>query len=163
MDVQSSRHLLYLMACGLNQWPPREMALEGLDFETLYKQAGQHSVTALVCSALEHTRLFAKAEPEHREKFQNRKNQAVRRTMLFDAERRAVSETMETRGIWHVALKGSVLQDMYSKYGIREMADVDMLIAPDMREEARDILGLQGGILRGGHPRRVLQAAHIQF
>lgn len=139
MDVQSSRHLLYLMACGLNQWQPQETVLEGLDFEILYKQAGQHSVTALVGSALEHTRLFEQAEPELREKFQNRKNQAIRRRMLFDAERRAVSETMETRGIWHVALKGSVLQDMYPKYGIREMADVDMLIDPDMREEARDI------------------------
>ena len=144
MNTESSRGLLYLMACGLTGRQPEEALLHGLDLERVYRQARRHSVTALVCTALEGTTVFRQAAPEIRQKFLDRKNQALRRAMLFDAERRAVSDRMEALGIRHVALKGSLLQDLYPKYGTREMADVDMLIDPAKREAARELFLARG-------------------
>ena len=168
MNTESSRGLLYLMGCGLKDRQPEEALLQELDPEELYRQARRHSVTALVCTALEGTAVFRQAGPEIRQKFLDRRNQAICRAMLFDAERRAVSDRMEALGIWHVALKGSLLQNLYPKYGSREMADVDMLIDPAKRETTRELFVSRGyrvesygedihdvplDVLRGGGPR----------
>ena len=144
MNTESSRGLLYLMGCGLKDRQPEEALLQELDPEELYRQARRHSVTALVCTALAGTAVFRQAGPEIRQKFLDRRNQAICRAMLFDAERRAVSDRMEALGIWHVALKGSLLQNLYPKYGSREMADVDMLIDPAKRETARELFVSRG-------------------
>ncbi len=144
MNTESSRGLLYLMGCGLKDRQPEEALLQELDPEELYRQARRHSVTALVCTALEGTAVFRQAGPEIRQKFLDRRNQAICRAMLFDAERRAVSDRMEALGIWHVALKGSLLQNLYPKYGSREMADVDMLIDPAKRETTRELFVSRG-------------------
>lgn len=64
--------------------------------------------------------------------------------MLLDAERAAIMMQLESAGIWHMPLKGSVLKDWYPKPGMREMADNDILFDPSERERVRGIFRSRG-------------------
>ena len=131
--------LLRLMACALNGVPPREDSLAEVDLSRLLALARKHSVAAMVCLALEDTQTFAQAEKEIRRQWLEAKNRAIRKNMLMDAEYREVCQELERRGIRYLPLKGSVLKDWYPRCGMRERADVDILIDPEKREQVKQL------------------------
>lgn len=45
----------------------------------------------------------------------------------------------EKAGIWYLPLKGVILKEMYPVYGIRQMADNDILFDFTYRKEVKDI------------------------
>lgn len=57
----------------------------------------------------------------------------------MDSEREALSDAMEQAGIWHKPLKGSILKDQYPQFGMREMADNDILFDDTKREELKTL------------------------
>ena len=136
---QTQQQLLYLLSCALHETAPEEAILGDIQWNALFSAARAHSVFAMVCMALEPTKTFAQEEPEVRKQWLDAKNKAVRKNMLLDTDRERLMEKMEQAQIWHMPLKGSILKDWYPRYGMREMADNDILIDPARREQVRDI------------------------
>jgi hypothetical protein len=65
-------------------------------------------------------------------------SRSVRKTMLFDAERSRVLSFLEENGIWYMPLKGILLKDLYPVYGMRQMADNDILFDPEYASAVND-------------------------
>lgn len=141
---KTSEILIYLMKCSLQNTKPEEAPLARADLEALLRLAGAHSVSAMVCMALEKTTIFAGADDAVKKHWREAKNKAIRKNMLLDAERAAIMMQLESAGIWHMPLKGSVLKDWYPKPGMREMADNDILFDPSERKRVRGIFQSRG-------------------
>lgn len=142
--TKTSEHLLYLMACALQGVSAREEIWVDVDLKQLLIMARKHSVSSMVCMALEKTAVFANADEATKKQWIDAKNKAIRKNMLLDAERRTISHELETQGIWYMPLKGSILKDWYPKPGMREMADNDILFDPSGREQVREIFQNRG-------------------
>ena len=71
-----SKILLYLMACSIQSIKPEDKVLVGADLEKLLQTAKAHSVSAMVCMALEQTDTFRNAEESTRLKWIDAKNKA---------------------------------------------------------------------------------------
>lgn len=136
---KTSEFLIYLMACSLQGTKPDEALLANIDMEALLRLAKAHSVSAMVCMALEQTDAFQNAAETTRLKWLDAKNKAVRKNMLLDAERHQLEKEFAEHGIWYMPLKGSILKDWYPKFGMREMADNDILFDPAGRKQVREI------------------------
>lgn len=141
---KTSEFLIYLMACSLQGTEPEGAPLANIDLEALLRLAKAHSVSAMVCMALEQTDAFQHAAETTRLKWLEAKNKAIRKNMLLDAERKAILHELEIQGIWYMPLKGSILKDWYPKPGMREMADNDILFDPSGREQVREIFQNRG-------------------
>lgn len=141
---KTSELLIYLMACSLQGTKPEGAPLANIDLEALLRLAKAHSVSAMVCMALEQTDAFQHAAETTRLKWLEAKNKAIRKNMLLDAERKAILHELEIQGIWYMPLKGSILKDWYPKPGMREMADNDILFDPSGREQVREIFQNRG-------------------
>ena len=136
---KTSELLVYLMACSLQGTKPEEALLANVDLEALLQLAKAHSVSAMVCMALEQTDVFHGAEKSIQMKWLDVKNKAVRKNMLLDAERANLEKEFAQRGIWYMPLKGSILKDWYPKFGMREMADNDILFDAEKRKQVKEI------------------------
>ena len=136
---KTSEFLIYLMACSLQGTKPEEALLANIDMEALLRLAKAHSVSAMVCMALEQTDAFQHAAETTRLKWLDSKNKAVRKNMLLDAERHQLEKEFAEHGIWYMPLKGSILKDWYPKFGMREMADNDILFDAAGRKQVREI------------------------
>ena len=141
---KTSKFLIYLMACSLQGTKPEEALLANIDMEALLRLAKAHSVSAMVCMALEQTDEFQHAAETTRLKWLDSKNKAVRKNVLLDAERASLEKEFAEHGIWYMPLKGSILKDWYPRYGMREMADNDILFDETKREQVNEIF-LQRG------------------
>lgn len=141
---KTSEFLIYLMACSLQGTKPEEALLANIDMEALLRLAKAHSVSAMVCMALEQTDAFQHAAETTRLKWLDCKNKAVRKNMLLDAERHRLEKEFAEHGIWYMPLKGSILKDWYPKFGMREMADNDILFDATRRQQVRDIFVNRG-------------------
>ncbi len=141
---KTSEFLIYLMACSLQGTKPEEALLANIDMEALLRLAKAHSVSAMVCMALEQTDAFQHAAETTRLKWLDCKNKAVRKNMLLDAERHRLEKEFAEHGIWYMPLKGSILKDWYPKFGMREMADNDILFDPAGRKQVREIFQNRG-------------------
>lgn len=139
-----SCHMIYLISCSLQRRVPEKEIADDFDLLALYRLARFHSLTAIVCMALETTDAFHSAAPELRKKWTDARDKAIRKNMLLDAERAQIMAEMSRRGIWHMPLKGSVLQELYPKYGMRQMADNDILFDSCYRLEMADIMKRRG-------------------
>lgn len=59
---------------------------------------------------------------------------AVRKVLLFDAERKKLCAWMDSEHIWYLPLKGIILKDYYPSVGMRQMSDNDILFDADAWE-----------------------------
>lgn len=123
----------YLCGCAARKTIPDPKELDGTDLEKLYEAAEKHLVTAAVGMALESAGMKTHS-------FEQAVAQAQRKNALLDADRAKVLAGMEKAGIWYMPLKGSVLKDMYPRYGMRQMSDNDILIDPERRADVRTIM-----------------------
>lgn len=141
---KTSELLIYLMACSLQGTKPEGALLANIDLEALLRLAKAHSVSAMVCMALEQTDAFQHAAETTRLKWLEAKNKAIRKNMLLDAERHQLEKEFAEHGIWYMPLKGSILKDWYPKFGMREMADNDILFDASKRKEVKAIFRGRG-------------------
>lgn len=123
----------YLLACALNDITPDRELIPTEHVEALYAYAKHHSVGALVSVALEKLGLAP-------EKALVERNMAIRKTMLLDAGRAELFSRFREKGIRYMPLKGIIMKDLYPSIGLRQMADNDILIDPEYRERAKDIM-----------------------
>lgn len=135
--------MLYLIQCGIHSVVPEPERVAKMDLEKVYAKSKTQSLEALVCMALES---LMQSNPEVRipderqilPQWKEEKNKAVAKNLMMDAAREQLFAFLEEHGIWHVALKGVVLCRIYPKYGMRQMADNDILFDPSFRREVHD-------------------------
>lgn len=65
---------------------------------------------------------------------------SIRRNLLFDQERSAITNFFEQNGIWYLPLKGTVIKSLYPNPEMREMNDVDILIDQNGRDAVKDFM-----------------------
>ena len=125
--------LVYLVACAANEVAPDADLVAEMDLDALYQVASRHMLAAAVALALE-------AAGVRDERFTRALQNSVRRNAIMDAEMGALFAEMDAAGIWHVPLKGAVLQHMYPAYGMRQMSDRDILFDAARADDVRAIM-----------------------
>ena len=130
---------IYLIACALNGTSPDESYTASIDHDSLYKFAVSQNIDAMLGWVLSRTDCG-----EMTAKWKAAFDRSVRKTMLFDAERARVLSFLEENRIWYMPLKGILLKDLYPVYGMRQMADNDILFDPESSETVTDFFTRQG-------------------
>ena len=125
--------VLYLAGCAVQKQVPDRQRIAETDLETLYQSAQNHKLAAITGMALESAGIkdirFSKAILL-----------AQRKNILLETDLAAVSAKLEEASIWHMPLKGTVLKDLYPRFGMREMADCDVLIDAEKAKDIRRIM-----------------------
>lgn len=131
--------MLYLLSCGVNKTKPQQNILEQYKSDDrklmqLYRFSKQHFVEALTGTVLKQAGVPL---PDPWEKDMAK---AVRKVILFDAERTRILSFMEQRGIWYLPLKGIILKEFYPSIGMRQMSDNDILFDEAFAEQVREYM-----------------------
>lgn len=122
-----------LCACVVWDEVPDPAWCAGLNLENLYLAAKKHLLLAITAEALERAGV-------HDDAFHKAKASAVRKSILFDAERAKILSALEEQGIWYMPLKGAVLKEFYPGIGLRQMADNDILYDVSRCEDVKSIM-----------------------
>ena len=146
---QAAWDMLYLVQCGINSAVPDLKRVAKMDLEKVYARSKSQSLEALAYMALEsligsNPAVPIADEDQMLQQWKEEKNKAIAKSLMMDAAREQLFAFLDQRGIWYVALKGVVLCRMYPKYGMRQMADNDILFDPSFRREVRDWFVKQG-------------------
>lgn len=136
---------IYLSVCALKG---EKATLAAVDFEELWKLARAHDMTALIGKALLDTEAYHGADKTEQKRWTEAVNQSIKKTMLFDAERKRILAFLEENGIWYMPLKGAVINGLYKNFGTREFADNDILFDENYRDAVRDYMLQIGYTLR---------------
>ncbi len=145
--LTSGRDVIYLAACALHGRCPRREAIERMDLEAVFCQASRHSMQAITYMAV--ARYMAEYGREGLwepllEQWKKSHDAALHFLVMADIEKESLLNVLEQRGIWYMPLKGTVIQELYPRLGMRQMSDVDILIDPTRRAEVRDLMAQQG-------------------
>ena len=127
--MTTAQTVIYLCRCAVDCVSP--VIDDSWDLDAIYKLASRHSVAAMVGMAL---------GDAGGERFKQAVAAAQRRAVIFEEERKKVAHGLDRAGIWYVFLKGSVIKDYYPRFGMREMADVDILFDPSRAADVRGIM-----------------------
>ena len=125
--------LIYLLSCSIRGLSPDVDRVDNMDLSSIYQLASYHSVAAMTAFALEQ----AISLPSD---FDQAKKKAIRKLALFDIERGKLFKSLDDNQIWYLPLKGIILKDYYPRYGMREMADNDILCEIDRMPDVKRIL-----------------------
>ncbi len=139
--------VIYLASCALNGIKPDASRVLGMDLTAVYKASARHSMQAITCFAIESLLVSDKdfsIDDKLLSEWKDAKNKAVRKLIFFDAEREKIFAFMNNHGIWHMPLKGVVLQKFYPKFGMRQITDNDILFDETFRKELRDYMESMG-------------------
>ncbi len=142
---KSSKKLLYLLACALNEQAPVIQSISEADEKKIFSLAHMHGVASMAYSAIRGNDSLKNHFSESTlEKFKKASDSAFKKRALLDMERDIIFLNLEQMGIWYCPLKGIIIQDLYPEYGMREMADNDILFDEGKRDELRKLLTSRG-------------------
>ncbi|MBR4812806.1 MAG: nucleotidyltransferase family protein [Lachnospiraceae bacterium] len=130
---QVVKDLAYLVGCSVNGRVPEKERIDAMDAEAVLRLASRHTLGAAAAMALESGGCKSK-ETEKKIII------AVRRAACFEAEWETIKKKLEEAGIWYLPLKGAVIKSLYPQYGMREMADHDILFDATRAEDLRNIM-----------------------
>ena len=131
-----AQDLIYLVSCAVNGVKPEPERVAGMDLDAIYKLASRHLLAAAVAPAL-------KAAGVKDARFANALEHAALKSSTMDMEMDALFAEMDAAGIWHMPLKGTVLQHLYPVYGMRQMSDHDILFDA---KRAGDVKAIMEGL-----------------
>ena len=150
--------MIYLAACGVNRVKPcdaflKEIKAKGITkeegalnesvinasyMEKLYQMSKVHMLEALVGMTLQQSQISLPKE------WTEKISKAVRKNILFDAERKKIFSFMEQEGIWYMPLKGILLKDYYPAVGMRQMSDNDILFDDSFSAKIKEFMKFHG-------------------
>ena len=129
--------LIYLVSCSANNMAPDLQRCQTMNCPALFQMARRHLLTVTAAFALEQ----AVPLPSY---FIEEKYKAIRRLSLYDAERDGIFAALDKHAIWHMPLKGIVLQKDYPQPEMREMSDNDILIDASKADKIKEIMEAAG-------------------
>lgn len=139
---QTGYDMLYLSACAVNGIKPDPEYIAHINSKKLFQMCEYHSLTAIVCAALESAGVYDK-------KFMEVKAKAIRKNLLLDAEREKICGFLEQNGIWYIPLKGVILKEFYPNIGMRQMSDNDILFDAYYRSDVSSFMKKRGYHFKG--------------
>lgn len=125
--------LIYLVSCAVNGVKADPERIADMDMDALYKQANTHLLTAAVAHALETAGV-------KEERFVKAKKHSALKNAQMDMEMAEVFAELDAAAIWHMPLKGTILQHMYPVYGMRQMSDHDILFDAKRADDVKSIM-----------------------
>lgn len=134
--------LIYLAGCAVKGQTPDRSRIDKLNLEHVCEAGHKHKLAAAAGMALEK----AGIRDEH---FVQAVARAQRKAALLDADKSLILAKMEEAGIWYMPLKGAVLKDLYPRYGMREMSDIDILFDEKRSADLRQIMVDLGFTVKG--------------
>lgn len=137
-EVHELENLLYLIRCAVNQQKADSARIGSMNLERLYQISRFHSLAALTYTAVESAWDGHPPQDMLPAGWKEARNAAIRNSLLFTAERKALESFCEAEEIWYLPLKGVLLQKEYPGLGLREMADNDILFDANFQEAIRD-------------------------
>lgn len=146
MEKDSTAQIvLYLLNCAVNGRVPEKLP-EEIDYNELLKWSRFHSVTAMVSMALDAGGYLSETYMSQAliKEWAGARIGAMRKNLMFDAERAQILKHLEEEKIWYMPLKGSILKELYPDVGMRQMADNDILFDKVCRSELRDYMESRG-------------------
>ena len=129
--------VVYLTRCALDGEIPDAARVAAMDLDAVYRTSQRHLLVSACATALESAGV-------RDARFAQARGKAVRKVALMDAERAELFRRMDAAGIWHVPLKGCVLKDLWPAYGMRQMADNDILFDASRADDVQDIMESMG-------------------
>lgn len=148
---QAVYDMLYLIKCSLHSTVPSQERVTEMNLDKVYTLSRRQSLEAMTYMALERL-LHQQNNIENLQckdtlaKWKEAKDKIIRKTILMDTARNQLFAYLEKEKIWHVPLKGVILSQMYPKFGMRQMADNDVLFDVLYRQEVHDWFIAQGYI-----------------
>lgn len=140
MLTKADKDLLYLMKCGVHKTIPDKNKVNDMDMEAVYKLAKFHYIQAYIAWVLE----SMKEDYPLRDSWKASLNQAIHYRMVMDTHINSLFAYLEEKKCWYMPLKGNIIKDLYPAYGIRQMADTDILFDPIFRKEVKDYFVSKG-------------------
>lgn len=131
--------MVYLLGCGVNGTTPekniiQKYSMEQENLKLLYQISSAHLVDALTGTVLKQAGVKLPAI------WEQSIAKAVRKVILFDAERAKLLAYMEQNKIWYLPLKGIILKDYYPSVGMRQMSDNDILFDDKHSDDIRNYM-----------------------
>lgn len=130
IEMNTGEAAIYMLYCALNGKKLDSVFLSQYSLDDLFNFCKKHSVVALASLALD----------ELPEKWDIARVNSIRRTVLFDTERKKIVDFFENNEIWYCMLKGVTIKDYYPGYGLREMSDNDILFDKNKKELVREFM-----------------------
>lgn len=119
--------LLYLCGRALAGEPADPSRVRQMNLAQVHALAASQSLSALAFYGLESSLDDAQPESTLLGTWRSERDRAIRRQMLFAAERAQICSWLTDNGVWHTPLKGSALESRYPHVGMREYCDNDIL------------------------------------
>lgn len=141
MDKLYSQFLTLLSSSLHNDIPEFS---EEVDWETLYRLAGEHMIAPVIYEAARRCEKFEEAAPALR---QNWRKQAIATNMLQlqkDAELHDIYKLLEKNNVHPLIVKGLVCRSLYKNPHSRLSGDEDMLVKSDEWERCEKVLSDYG-------------------
>lgn len=146
--IRAIKDVIYLAYCGVNGKIPSSARVQKMDISAVYEASQKHLLTAICAMSLESAGIKD-------DRFTQASAKAIRRIVQMDIDRAQLFEHFEKENIWYMPLKGSLLKDLYPKYGMRQMSDNDILFDSTRAEDVKRIMESMGftceHIGRGNH------------
>lgn len=128
-----TQNLIYLISCAANGVKPDPERVAGMDMDAIYTLASRHMLAATVAPAL-------KAAGIQDKRFAKALEHSALKSSTMDMEMDALFAELDAAGIWHMPLKGIVLQHLYPVYGMRQMSDHDILFDANRAKDVKSIM-----------------------
>ena len=143
-DRSTARDFIYLTACMLNSAVPDKGRLKQMELSKVYLLAKKHMLASAIYLSLEQTGCLEYLDKELSDQWRMYTDVVIRKNILMNVERERILDRLESEGIWYMPLKGSIIADYYPDFGMREMADNDILYDREHQENVRDIMVERG-------------------
>lgn len=117
---------------------------ESIDYSMLFELSNAHNLSASVFCVIKNSPNKEIIESEIFKKFEDDFYNAVFRYSLQGSIAQEMSDILSKNEIKHVFFKGIQLREYYPVPQSRVMGDIDVLISPDSRERAREVLTENG-------------------
>ena len=141
INEKVSEYLLELIRCGVSDAVPNEKP-EGISWKNVYDMAKNHSVSALCFRAV--GKLKNLPEQELWKAWTEQNAKLLVKCVNQENEAVILSKAFEENRIPYMLLKGSVLRTLFRMPYLREMADIDILISRDRKDNACEIANSLG-------------------
>jgi hypothetical protein len=144
-------YLVELIRAEITDCRPQEKP-DTIAWENLFQIAKLHMVESLVFAGI--TRLQKQPEGQIYELWKECADKALVKEISFDAEREQILTIFDQEGIKYVPLKGILLKEYYSRPGLRQFSDNDILYDKKYQKKVEEImhqLGYEGELSEGNH------------
>ncbi len=136
--------MLYLISCALHGTTADSDIACNFNLKNIFALSVDQSLTSVTYMGIDRAVFVSDEQNECLNKWDKCVKQALRKNLLLDNEREKLFAYMEENKIWHMPLKGAVLQEMYPVYGMRQMSDNDILFDETRRADVREYMEKNG-------------------